>query len=62
MTRPVHDRYFCPAARRWSMGRSGGLQPLFPVTGALDDIAIYNRALAPEEVAALGAARAPDPH
>ena len=29
--------------------------------GALDDIAIYNRALGPEEIAALGAAPAPNP-
>ena len=31
------------------------------MTGALDDIAIYDRALVPEEIAQLAQAPAPDP-
>jgi len=50
-----------PGSSTLNIGRSAQLQPPFPVTGALDDIAIYNRALAAEEIAALGAAPAPDP-
>ncbi|HVY37206.1 MAG TPA: LamG domain-containing protein [Polyangia bacterium] len=33
----------------------------FPFLGALDDVAIYNRALGAEEIAALGGAAAPNP-
>jgi hypothetical protein len=51
-----------PGSSTLNIGRSAQLQPPFPVMGALDDIAIYSRALAAEEVAALGAAPAPDPH
>jgi hypothetical protein len=43
------------------MARSALLTPTFPLTGALDDIAIYSRALVAEEVAALSKAAAPDP-
>jgi hypothetical protein len=50
-----------PGSSTLTIGRSAQLQPPFPVVGALDDIAIYSRALAPEEIAALGAAPAPDP-
>ncbi len=50
-----------PGSSTLDIGRSAQLQPAFPVIGALDDVAIYNRALAPEEVAALGAGPAPDP-
>jgi len=50
-----------PGSSTLNIGRSAQLQPPFPVTGALDDIAIYNHALAPEEIAALGAGPAPDP-
>ncbi len=50
-----------PGSSTLDVGRSAQLQPAFPAVGALDDIAIYNRALAPEEIAALGAAPAPDP-
>jgi hypothetical protein len=35
--------------------------PLF-LTGAIDDVAVYRRALVPEEVANLAQAPAPDPH
>ncbi len=34
----------------------------FPVTGMIDDVAIYNRALEPEEVAQLAKAEVPDPN
>ncbi|HVT06890.1 MAG TPA: LamG domain-containing protein [Polyangia bacterium] len=46
-----------------NIGRSALMQPgaAFPFLGALDDVAIYNRALGAEEVAALGAAAAPNP-
>jgi hypothetical protein len=50
-----------PGSSTLNIGRSAQLQPPFPVIGALDDIAIYNHALAAEEIAALGAAPAPDP-
>lgn len=50
-----------PGSSTLNIGRSAQLQPPFPVTGALDDIAIYDRALAPEEIAALATAPAPDP-
>jgi hypothetical protein len=43
------------------LARSAELSPTFPVTGALDDVVIYSRALVPEEVAALGQAAAPNP-
>ncbi|HVV51206.1 MAG TPA: LamG domain-containing protein [Polyangia bacterium] len=36
------------------LARSAALSPTFPLTGALDDVAIYSRALVPQEVAALG--------
>ena len=47
-----------------NIGRSALQQPgaAFPLLGALDDIAIYSRALSPEEIAALGAAPAPNPN
>jgi hypothetical protein len=43
------------------LARSAVLNPTFPLTGALDDVVIYSRALVPEEVAALGQAPAPNP-
>ncbi|MES1208024.1 MAG: LamG domain-containing protein [Pseudomonadota bacterium] len=47
-----------------NIGRSALQQPgaAFPLLGALDDIAIYSRALGPEEIAALGTAPAPNPN
>ena len=46
-----------------NIGRSTLPQPgaAAPFLGALDDVAIYNRALGSEEIAALGAAAAPNP-
>jgi len=34
----------------------------FPVTGSMDDVAIYNRVLSPMEIAALGKAAVPNPN
>jgi hypothetical protein len=36
------------------LARSAGLSPTFPLTGAIDDVAIYSRALVMQEVLALG--------
>ncbi len=53
-----------PGSTTLNIGRSTLQQPgaAFPLLGALDDIAIYNRALGPEEIAALGTAPAPNPN
>jgi hypothetical protein len=53
-----------PGSTTLNIGRSTLQQPgaAFPLTGALDDIAIYSRALAPEEVARLAQGPAPDPN
>jgi hypothetical protein len=63
MTAPAATRIL-PGSTTLNIGRSTLQQPglAFPLMGALDDVAIYNRALAPEEVAALDAAPAPDPN
>lgn len=52
-----------PGSTTLNIGRSTLTQPgaAFPLLGALDDVAIYNRALGAEEIAALGAAAAPNP-
>jgi hypothetical protein len=43
-----------PGSPTLYLARSAELSPLFSLTGALDDIAIYSRALADAEVAQLG--------
>jgi hypothetical protein len=43
------------------LARSAGLNPIFPLSGAMDDVAIYSRALVQQEVAALGEAPALPP-
>ncbi len=43
-----------PGSTALYLARSAGLNPPFPLTGALDDVVIYARALVAEEVAALG--------
>jgi len=43
-----------PGSPTLYLARSAGLNPPFPLTGALDDVAIYSRALAAAEVAQLG--------
>jgi hypothetical protein len=48
-----------PGAGTLVMAR--GQSPGVALTGALDDVAIYDRALVPEEVAALAQGPAPDP-
>lgn len=48
-----------PGAGTLSIARQQA--PGFGLTGALDDVAIYDRALVPEEVAELAQAPAPDP-
>jgi concanavalin A-like lectin/glucanase superfamily protein len=52
-----------PAPGSLFMGRAPqpGPGPLWQLAGALDDVAIYSRALVPEEVSLLAAAPAPDP-
>jgi len=49
-----------PGATTLDIGRAQA--PGFMLTGAIDDVAIYDRALVPEEVAQLTQAPAPDPH
>lgn len=43
-----------PGSPTLYLARSATLNPTFPLTGALDDVAIYSRALADAEVAQLG--------
>jgi Concanavalin A-like lectin/glucanases superfamily len=43
-----------PGSPTLYLARSAELNPAFPLTGALDDVAIYSRALVPQEVAQLG--------
>jgi hypothetical protein len=43
-----------PGSPTLYLARSAALNPPFPLTGALDDVVIYSRALVAEEVAALG--------
>jgi Concanavalin A-like lectin/glucanases superfamily len=47
-----------------NIGRSTRLEPgaAFPVTGSLDDVAIYSRPLQQDEIAALATAQVPDPN
>jgi hypothetical protein len=48
-----------PGATTLHVGRAQA--PGFPLTGSIDDVAITDRALVPEEVAQLAQAPAPDP-
>lgn len=50
-----------PGSTVLNIGRSAELSPTFPMTGALDDVTIYNRALVDEEVAELSVQPAPNP-
>jgi concanavalin A-like lectin/glucanase superfamily protein len=50
-----------PGSTVLDIARSAELSPTFPVTGALDDITIYARALVEEEVAELSIEPAPNP-
>jgi hypothetical protein len=48
-----------PGSATLDIGRAQA--PGFPLTGSVDDVAIYDRALVPEEVAQLAQGPAPDP-
>jgi hypothetical protein len=58
---PTAGATILPGSATLYLARSAELSPTFPLTGALDDVVIYSRALVPEEVAALGQAAAPNP-
>jgi hypothetical protein len=58
---PTGGATILPGNATLYLARSAVLSPTFPLTGALDDVVIYSRALVPEEVAALGQAPAPNP-
>ena len=52
-----------PGSTTLDIGHSTRQEPgaAFPVTGAIDDVAIYDRPLEPEEVMQIATARVPDP-
>ena len=58
---PTGGATILPGSTVLDIARSAELSPTFPVTGALDDIAIYARALLVEEVAELAIEPAPNP-
>ena len=60
-TAPTGGATILPGSTVLDIGRSSELSPTFPVTGALDDITIYARALLAEEVAELSLQPAPNP-
>ena len=60
-TVPTGGATILPGSTVLDIARSAELSPTFPVTGALDDITIYARALVAEEVAELSLAPAPNP-
>jgi len=53
-----------PGSTMLDIGHSTRQEPggAFPVTGSIDDVAIYDRALSPVEIAALGKAAVPNPN
>ena len=61
MTVPTGGATILPGSTVLDIGRSAELSPTFPVTGALDDVAIYARPLVVEEVAELSIEPAPNP-
>lgn len=61
MTAPTGGATILPGSTVLDIARSAELSPTFPVTGALDDISIYARALVPAEVAELSIEPAPNP-
>jgi len=61
MTVPTGGATILPGSTVLDIGRSADLSPPFPVTGTLDDVAIYARPLVVEEVAELSIEPAPDP-
>ena len=60
-TVPTGGATILPGSTVLDIARSAELSPTFPVTGALDDITIYARALVAEEVAELAIEPAPNP-
>ena len=60
-TVPSGGATILPGSTVLDIARSAELSPTFPVTGALDDITIYARALLTEEVAELSLGPAPNP-
>ncbi len=60
-TVPTGGATILPGSTVLDIARSAELSPTFPLTGALDDITIYARALVEEEVAALSLEPAPNP-
>jgi hypothetical protein len=61
ITAPTGGATILPGSTVLDIARSAELSPTFPVTGALDDITIYARALVEEEVADLSLEPAPNP-
>ena len=61
MAVPTGGATILPGSTVLDLGRSAELSPPFPLTGTLDDVAIYARPLVAEEVAELSVAPAPDP-
>jgi hypothetical protein len=61
MTVPTGGLTILPGSTVLDIGQSASLSPTFPIAGALDDIAIYSRALVAEEVAELSLGPAPNP-
>ena len=60
-TVPTSGAGILPGSTVLYMARSAELTPSFPLTGALDDVAIYDRALVAEEVAELSVEPVPNP-
>jgi hypothetical protein len=60
-TVPTSGASILPGSTVLYMARSAELSPTFPLTGALDDVAIYDRALVAEEVAELSVEPVPNP-
>jgi Concanavalin A-like lectin/glucanases superfamily len=58
---PTNGASILPGSTVLYMARSAVPSPTFPLTGALDDVVIYNRALVAEEVAELSLGPAPNP-
>ncbi len=61
MTVPTGGATILPGSTVLDIGRSAELSPIFPVTGALDDVTIYARPLVAEEVAELSVRTRPQP-
>jgi hypothetical protein len=60
-TVPTSGATILPGSTVLYMARSAELSPTFPLTGALDDVAIYDRALVPQEIAELSQEAVPNP-